>query len=64
MPGKDWGLRRVGTGDEHCVRRYIAVGAEVLAQHAIVGFADFACLDQTVSTKATEVMVDVHAPQT
>lgn len=57
MPGKDWGLRRVGTGDEYCVRWYVAISAEVLAQHAIVGLADFAFLDRTVSTKATEVTV-------
>lgn len=60
MPGKDWWLRRVGIRDEYCVRRDVAVSAEVLAQHAIVRLADFAFLDRTVSTKATEVTVEVY----
>lgn len=37
------------------MERYIAVSAEVLAQHAIVGLADFAFLDRTVSIKAKGV---------
>ena len=55
MPGKDWGLRGVGSGHEHCVGRYIAVSAEMLAQHTVVWLADFAFLDQTVRIKATKV---------
>lgn len=45
------------------MQRYIAVSAEVLAQHAIVGLANFAFLDRTVSIKvkgATEDMYTHH----
>ena len=55
VPRKDWGGRRVSNGGEYCVRWYIAVSAEVFAQHTIVGLADFAFLDQTVNIEATEV---------